>query len=84
MNLASAYPGDVLSPLMMAAIVLAVAVGLGAWLILVFLADRQSGARETRQAGRPTPVAAAPGRAAEDEHSEAGRAPAVGRHGAAA
>ena len=84
MKLASAYPSDVLSPLMMAAIVLAVAVGLGAWLILVFLADRQSGARETGQAGRPTPVPAAPDQAAEDEQGEAGRAAAAVRHGAAA
>jgi hypothetical protein len=84
MHLADAYPSDVISPLMMAAIILAVAVGLGAWLILVFLADRQSSARQTRQADRPTPVPAAPRREAEDEHSEAGRAPVEGRHGAAA
>jgi hypothetical protein len=84
MNVASAYPSDVLSPLMMAAIILAVAVGLGAWLILVFLADRQSSAKQTRQADRPTPVPAALDQAAEDEQSEAGHAPVAGRHGAAA
>ena len=84
MKLASAYPSDVISPLMMAAIILAVAVGLGAWLILVFLADRQSSAKETRQAATPTPVPAAPGREAEDEQGEAGRAPVGGRHEAAA
>lgn len=87
MNVASAYPSDVLSPLMMAAIILAVAVGLGAWLILVFLADRQSSAKETRQADVPAPGAAALDRAAEaaeDEQGEAGHAPVAGRHGAAA
>ncbi len=84
MNLASAYPSDVISPLMMAAIILAVALGLGAWLILVFLADRQSSAKETRQAGRPTPLPAGVDQAAEDEQSEAGRAPVADRHGAAA
>lgn len=84
MNLASAYPSDVISPLMMAAIILAVAVGLGAWLILVFLADRPPSAKETRQADRPTPVPAALDHAAQDEQSEAGRAPVGGRHGAAA
>ena len=84
MSIASAYPSDVLSPLMMAAIILAVAVGLGAWLILVFLADRQSSAKQARQAGAPTPVPAALDRAAEDEHGEAGRAAVDGRHGAAA
>jgi hypothetical protein len=81
---ADAYPSDVISPLMMAAIILAVAVGLGAWLILVFLADRSSSAKGTRQAGIPTPVPAALDRAAEDEHSEAGPAPLDARHGAAA
>ena len=84
MNLASAYPSDVISPLMMAAIILAVAVGLGAWLILVFLADRQSSAKGTGQADMPTPVPADSDRAAEDEHSEAGHAPIDSRHGAAA
>ena len=84
MNLASAYPSDVISPLMMTAIILAVALGLGAWLILVFLADRQSGAQETRQAARPTPVPAALEQEAEDEHSEAGHAPVDSRPGAAA
>jgi hypothetical protein len=84
MYLASAYPSDVISPLMMTAIILAVALGLGAWLILVFLADRQSGVQETRQAGRPTPVPAAREQEEEDEHSEAGQAPVDGRRGAAA
>ena len=84
MYLADAYPSDVISPLMMAAIILAVAVGLGAWLILVFLADRPSSATGTRQADIPTPVPAAPDQAAEDKHSEAGPAPLDARHGAAA
>lgn len=84
MNLASAYPSDVISPLMMAAIILAVAVGLGAWLILVFLADRSSSAKGARQADIPTPVPTELDRAEEDEHSEAGRAPLDRRHGAAA
>ena len=84
MILASAYPSDVISPLMMAAIILAVAVGLGAWLILVFLADRHSSAKEMRQADASTPVLEAVDQAAEDKHSEAGRAPVGGRHGAAA
>ena len=84
MYLASAYPSDVISPLMMAAIILAVAVGLGAWLVLVFLADRQPSAKEARQAGRPTPVPAALDHAAQDEQSGAGRVPVDGRHEAAA
>jgi hypothetical protein len=84
MYLASAYPSDVISPLMMAAIILAVAVGLGAWLILVFLADRQSSVRETRQAVTPTPMPAALDREAEDEQGEAGHVTVGGRHGAAA
>ena len=84
MNLASAYPGDTISAPMMAALVLAVAGGLAAWLILVFLANRPGGSKGARQAATPTPVPAALGRSAEDEHSEAGRAPLDGRHGAAA
>ena len=84
MNLASAYPGDVISAPMMAVLVLVVVGGLAAWLILVFLADRQSSAKETRQADTPTPVPAALDRAAEDEHSEAGHAQVDRRHGAAA
>jgi len=83
MNLASAYPGDSISAPMMAALVLAVVGGLAAWLILVFLADRQGSAKEARQADMPTPVLAALDREAEDEHSEAGRAPAGRGHGAA-
>jgi hypothetical protein len=84
MYLADAYPSDVISPLMMAAIILAVAVGLGAWLILVFLADRSTSAKGTRQADIRTPVPATLDRAAEDEHDEAGHAPRGDRHGAAA
>jgi hypothetical protein len=85
MYLASAYPSDVISPWKMAAIVLAVAIGLGAWLIFVFIADRQGGRKKmTRHADVPTPVPAALDPAAEDEHSRAGHAPVDGRHGAAA
>jgi hypothetical protein len=84
MNFASAYPGDVISAPMMAALIVVVVGGLAAWLILVFLADRPPKAKETRQAVRPTPVPAALDQAAHDEQSEAGRAPAGGRRGAAA
>jgi len=84
MHLADAYPSDVISPLMMAAIILAVAVGLGAWLILVFLADRQPSAKGTRQADLPTPVPAALHPEAEDEQNTAGHASVNARHGAAA
>ena len=84
MNLASAYPGDSISAPMMAALVLAVVGGLAAWLILVFLADRQSSAKKTPQADMPTPVLTVLDQAAEDEHGEAGHAPVDGRHGAAA
>ena len=84
MNLASAYPGDTISAPLMAALVIAVAGGLAAWLILVFLADRQGGSKSARQAATPAPVPAALDRAAEDEHSEAGHAALDGRHGAAA
>ncbi len=84
MYLASAYPGDAISAPMMAALVIAVAGGLAAWLVLVFLADSRSGNEDARQAATPTPVRPALDRAAEDEHSEAGHAPLDGRHGAAA
>jgi hypothetical protein len=84
MNFASAYPGDTISAPMMAALVIVVVGGLAAWLILVFLADRQPGGRDVRQAATPTPVPAALDRAAEDEHSEAGHAPLDVRHEAAA
>jgi len=84
MNFASAYPGDVISAPMMAALVLAVVGGLAAWLILVFLADRPSSAKETRPAQTPTLVPSPLNRAAEDEHSEAGHVPVDRRHGAAA
>ncbi len=84
MNIASAYPGDVISAPMMAVLVLVVVGGLAAWLILVFLADRQSSAKETRQADTPTPVPAALDRAAEDEHSEAGHVQVDVRHKTAA
>jgi len=84
MYLASAYPGDSISAPMMAALILAVAGGLAAWLILVFLADRSCSAKETRQSDMPAPVLAALGREAEDEHSEAGHARVEGPHGAAA
>jgi hypothetical protein len=84
MYLASAYPSDSISAPLMAALVLVVVGGLAAWLILVFLADRQGSAKETRPADRPTPVLAAPGREAEDEQSEPGRAPVDVRPGAAA
>lgn len=84
MKLASAYPNSAISGAMMAVIIVVVLGSLAAWLILVFLADRQSSAKETRQADVPTPVLAALDPAAEDEHSEAGHAPADDRHGAAA
>jgi len=84
MNFASAYPGDVISAPMMAILVFVVVGGLAAWLILVFLADRQGSAKYARQAKTPTPVPSALNRAAEDEHSEAGHVPVDGRHGAAA
>ncbi|HEX9042871.1 MAG TPA: hypothetical protein VF838_17950 [Trebonia sp.] len=84
MELASAYPNSAISGVMMAVIALVAAGTLAAWLILVFLADRQGSAKETRQPDMPAPVVAAPDPAAEDEHSEAGHVPADGRHGAAA
>jgi len=84
MNIASAYPGDTISAPMMAALVLAVLGGLAAWLILVFLADRQGSAKEARQADGHTPVLTVLDRAAEDEHKGAGHARADSEHGAAA
>jgi hypothetical protein len=84
MYLASAYPGDTISPWMMALLVFVVVGGLAAWLILVYLADRQGSRKETRQADVPTPVPPALDPTAEDEHMEAGHAPVDGRHGAAA
>lgn len=84
MNLASAYPNSAISAAMMAVIALVAAGTLAAWLILVFLADRQSSAKKTPQADMPTPVLTVLDQAAEDEHGEAGHAPVDGRHGAAA
>lgn len=83
MNVASAYPGDVISAPMMAALIVVVVGGLAAWLILVYLADRQPKAKETRQAGTPTPVPAALDQADQDEQSEADLAQVAGRHEAA-
>ncbi len=84
MDVASASPNSAISGAMMTVIALVVVASLAAWLILVFLADRQGSAKETRQADVTTPVLTALDSAAEDEHSEAGHAPADGRHGAAA
>jgi len=84
MYLATAYPDSAISPVMMTVIALVMTASLAAWLILVFLADRQSGANAARQADMSAPVLAGLGQEAEDEHSEAGHAPAEGRHGAAA
>ncbi len=84
MDVASAYPNSAISGTMMAVIALVMTACLAAWLILVFLADSHGSAKETRQADAPAPMLAGLDPAAEDEHSEAGHAPADGRHGAAA
>jgi hypothetical protein len=84
MNFASAYPDSAISAPMMIVIALVMTASLAAWLILVFLADRQGSGKETGQAGARTPVLAALDRTAEDEHNEATRAPADSAHGAAA
>jgi ABC-type nickel/cobalt efflux system permease component RcnA len=84
MDLASAYPDSAISAWMMTVIALVMVACLAAWLILVFRADSRGSARKTRQAAMPAPAPAGPDRAAEDEHGEAGHAPAGVRHGAAA
>jgi hypothetical protein len=84
MDLATAYPNSAISAGAMTAIAL-VAVGtLAIWLIMVYLADRQRGDKEIPQAASPDGTVPKPRAAAEDEHSEAGRAPAGPRHEAAA
>jgi hypothetical protein len=84
MYLASAYPDSAISAGKMTLIAIVMVASLIAWLIPVFLADRQGSRKEARQADVPTPVAAVPGPAAEDEHTKAVRAPVDDRHGAAA
>jgi len=79
MYLANAYPNSAISAGAMTAIAL-VAVGtLAFWLVMMFLAGTSS-QKDARQAGGRLTIVA---KAAEDERSEAGPAPA-GRQGAAA
>ena len=84
MYLASAYPDSAISAGKMTLIAVVMVASLVAWLIPVFLADRQGSRKKTRQANVPTPVPTALDPAAEDEHSKAGHAPVDDRHGAAA
>ncbi|HET9079733.1 MAG TPA: hypothetical protein VFO01_04355 [Trebonia sp.] len=84
MYLASAYPNSAISAGAMMAIAFVMVSVLAFWLIMVYVADRQGGKPAARQAdSRLTPVAGQE-EVAEDEHSEAGSAPAGERRGAAA
>jgi hypothetical protein len=82
MNLASAYPNSALSAGALVVLALVMAVSLALWLILVFRADKSSASGA--QPAKSRLGVAAPGEAAEDEHSDAGQIPADRRHGAAA
>lgn len=83
MSFASAYPDSALSAGLLVLIALVMVGALAIWLGLVFLADRGPRMDSGRAATR-LPVMAQPDKAAEDEHSGAGPAPAGRRHGAAA
>jgi hypothetical protein len=81
MVLASAYPESAISVLAMMAIAFVMAACLALWIGMVFIADRsprKSKAHQKLLHGYTT-VVAAPGKTAEDGHSEADH-----RHGAAA
>jgi hypothetical protein len=94
MELASAYPNSELSAGAMVAIVVVMAGGLIAWLVLVFLADRKTSELSARRAQpaapAPATVAAAgadvtgPDDTTEDEASEAGHGDDASRRRAAA
>lgn len=77
MYLANAYPNPALSAGLMAAIAVVAAGSLAIWLVLVFLADRNGSHKAPApQADDHRAAVAQPDRAAEDEHSEVGHAPA--------
>jgi hypothetical protein len=74
MYIASAYPNSALPALTMTVMALVIAGSLAAWLVLVFLADRQS-RKPRQQQARPgltgdDTALAAPDGTAEDEHRE--------------
>ena len=85
MHLATAYPNSALSAGQLTIIAVVMAGTLLIWLGLVFLADRRG---TKKVAARPSDshlaMVAQPDWAADNKHSEAGHAPADGRHGAAA
>lgn len=89
MFLASAYPSSAISAGAMAAIAFVAVAALAFWLIMVFVAARPPRERRGWQAhGDATPAGpselAAPGAAAEDDHSEAGADHAAREHQTAA
>jgi hypothetical protein len=84
MFFASAYPNSAISAGAMMAIAFVVVCTLAIWLVMVYLAGRESGKKNVRQPASPIGVVAEPDGAAEDEHSEARPAPAGHQHEAAA
>jgi hypothetical protein len=84
MYLANAYPNSALSAGALMAIAFVMVGVLAFWLIMVYVADRQGARRDVPQAENHLEPVAGQDEVAEDEHSEAGPAPAGQRHGAAA
>jgi hypothetical protein len=85
MNLASAYPNSDLSALSMAVIAVVMACTLAAWLVLVFLADRQPRRRVRNGQAGTDAAAAGPAATADNIHSELDERPTAGKdHGVAA
>jgi hypothetical protein len=87
MDLASAYPNSAISTGAMLAIALVAVGGLAIWLVLVFLADRETANLSARRAQRPVaaagPALAGPDETAEDEQDEAAYGDAHRRRAAA-
>ncbi|HVT68093.1 MAG TPA: hypothetical protein VHF26_10120, partial [Trebonia sp.] len=85
MYLANAYPNSAVSAGAMMAIAFVMVGVLAFWLVMVYLAARdKSGGKHGGQVETPAGAVAQPEEAAEDERSEARRAPAGSRHATAA
>ncbi len=87
MNVASAYPNSDLSALTLTIMAVVMAATLAAWLILVFLADRQSRGRRSRGQADEAGTEARPAgqlTVADNVHSELKAGSPAERHGTAA